>query len=405
MNAKRERGTGRLFQRGDIWWCQYYFHGEQIRVSTGETDEKKAGKFLRTKIGQVEAGVHTDSRNLRYKDLREAYMDYFQTEKKKSLRFKDGKACLDTVARLDDFFSGYRAIEIDAPLIRKFIAEQQAKGLADGTINRSTSALRRMFYLAQEDGKLTHVPTFPILSEKSAIRKGFIERPQYDALRAALPDYLRLPLALGYFTGMRLSEVLNLRWEQVDFLSGTITLYAGETKSDEGRVIPIPVPLAAALMEQRAKRPADFPLVCFRFERSGHAVKLEGFRKAWQSACIRAGLGKMEPMINSSGEPVLAKPRGDRKNAKAKPRMIFRGTLYHDLRRSFVRNAIRSGVPEKIAMGISGHETREIFDRYAGMNSGADLKQAAASLSAFHKDGDKTGTMLHQDAADDLPVY
>ena len=118
----RERGTGRLFQRGDLWWCQYYFHGEQIRVSTGETDEKKAGKFLKHKLAEVETHTHSDARNLRYEDLRDAYMDYFQTGKKKSLRFKDGKACLDTVARLDDFFAGQRAIEIDAPHIRKFTA-------------------------------------------------------------------------------------------------------------------------------------------------------------------------------------------------------------------------------------------------------------------------------------------
>jgi len=60
-----------------------------------------------------------------------------------------------------------------------------------------------------------------------------------------LPEHLRAPLALGFFTGMRLGEILGLTWPQVDFLSNTITLNAGETKNDDGRSIPIPAPLRA----------------------------------------------------------------------------------------------------------------------------------------------------------------
>jgi len=92
MKVKRERGTGRLFLRGSTWWCQYYFHGEQIRVSTGEMVEKKAAKFLRKKIGKVEAGVHGDSRRHTYEELREAYYQDYAVNDRKSLRHdKDGE--------------------------------------------------------------------------------------------------------------------------------------------------------------------------------------------------------------------------------------------------------------------------------------------------------------------------
>lgn len=115
------------------------------------------------------------------------------------------------LSRLDKFFLGWRASDIGADLIRKFIRDQQGRGLSNGSINRSLSALRHMFHLAVKDEKLQHVPHFPMLKE-SAPRQRFFERSQYDALSLALPGYLRLPLALGYFTAMRLGEILLLEW-------------------------------------------------------------------------------------------------------------------------------------------------------------------------------------------------
>jgi integrase len=393
MNEKRERGTGRIFQRGNVLWIQYYDgHGQQIRMSAETNDPKKAAKLLRKKIGEVEAGVHKDTRHLKYEDLRDAfYQDYVVNERKSLRRDGKGNPRLDKVVRLDGFFEGYRASEIDADLIRKFIADQQAKGLASGSVNRSTSALRRMFYLAKEDGKLRDVPTFPMVKEARP-RQGFFEREQYEKLFAVLPDYLRLPFSIGYFSGMREGEILGLEWAQVDFLHSVIRLRAGETKNDEAREVQIVPQLRALLVAQHARRKPACDYVCFRLDRKGHAVQVQGFRKAWYSSCIRAGLGRMVPVTDpASGEALCAK-RQDRPNGKAKPKMTYEGAIFHDLRRSGARSLVHAGVPEKVAMQIGGWKTRSVFDRYS-IVSPKDVAEAGRKLEAFHsqKVGDNSG--------------
>lgn len=255
------------------------------------------------------------------------------------------------------------AARVGTDTLCKYVSRRQKAGAANGTINRELALLRRAFNLAHlaSPPKIQRVPRFPMLKENN-VRKGFLEDAQYCALLAALPDHLKPVVAFAYFTGCRYGEIVALEWRQVDLARGLARLDPGATKNDDSRVIPLANELRDMLLMQKARRDAQFPRcrVVF-FGETGESIK--DMRTGWASACRCAGL------VDDQGKPTV---------------------ISHDLRRTGVRNLVRAGVPERVAMAISGHKTRAIFDRY-NITSEADLLGAAVNLQAHIDEARRAG--------------
>jgi integrase len=282
------------------------------------------------------------------------------------------------VSALDEFFAGSRVTEITTLRICEFIAKLQQQRLPNATINRSLALLRRMFRLAFEDGRLRAIPHFPMLKENN-VRKGFVVHDQYILLRDALPDYLKPVLAMGYFTGMREGEILPLRLEQLNIRDSQVLLDPGTTKNDQPRIVPLTGELRAILEMQLDRHQHECPHCPFLFFYRGRKIGV--FRKAWRNTCVRLGLGRF--VCVHCGDPTV----GTKKCASCsklgkQDKRRYQGLLFHDLRRTGVRNLVRAGVPERVAMDVSGHKTRAVFDRYNIVNE-RDLRDAVQKLSRY----------------------
>jgi len=255
---------------------------------------------------------------------------------------------------LEKFFAEYRVVNIGSSQTTKYTRWRQGQGISNSTINRELSVLIKMLKLGYERGKVLRKPIVHKLKEP-APRQGFFEREEFEAVRRHLPEPLRLAVTLAYTYGWRMqSEILTLERRNIDLATGTIRLDPGTTKNDEGRIVYL-IPELKGQLEAQLRRvdelgwklgrivPFLFPHFAGRFQ----GQRLRDFRKAWATACRRAGCS---------------------------------GYLRHDFRRTAVRNMVNAGVVERVAMTVTGHKTRSVFDRYH-IVSPADLQDVVQKLT------------------------
>lgn len=265
---------------------------------------------------------------------------------------------------LDIFFRGYRGVNITSTETTKYVTWRQGQSVSNSTINRELAVLIKMFKIGYERGKVLRLPVIHKLKEPPP-RQGFFERDQFECVRRHLPEHLRVAVTIAYTYGWRMqSEVLALERRHIDLEAGTIRLDPGATKNHEGRIVYL-IPELHAQLEAQLNRidelgkkvgriiPFLFPHLSGRFQ----GQRLRDFRKAWTTACRRAGCP---------------------------------GSLRHDFRRTAVRILVNKGVVERVAMKVTGHKTRSVFDRYH-IVSPTDLQDVVRKLT-----GTKAGTRPSQ---------
>ncbi len=254
--------------------------------------------------------------------------------------------------------------------IRDYMQYRREQGASNASINRELSIMQSAYSLAYKETprRVAAKLYFDRLPE-SKPRQGFVEEEQYRVLAAKCTDsYLRAMLALAYNFGFRRGELLTLRVSDCDLLNGAIRLRT--SKNGEPRTVPLTTETQGLLGSCIARKPPEAPA----FTRNGKIVS--DFRGTWAALCCAAGLGKM--LCSKCRKPV---EKDKCENCKGRTRLLYRGLLFHDLRRSAVRNMVRRGVPEVVAMRISGHKTRSVFDRY-NVTSERDLVEAAKRIES-----------------------
>jgi integrase len=320
----------------------------RVRAPRKETE---ARRFLKEREGRVATGQPILQRadRIRYEEVAQDLRQHYQTTGSRDLEEAE-----DRLHHLDTFFSGKRVATISSANITVYVGKRQAEGASNGTINRDLAVLSKMMRLAYENNKLLRPPIIHKLKE-GVPRQGFFEREQFETVRRHLPPDLQVAVTIAYTFGWRMqSEVLTLELRQLNLETGTLRLEPGTTKNDEGREVYLTSELKALLAAQiervRGLERETGQIIPYLFPhvRGRHKGKrIQDFKNAWKEACAKVGCP---------------------------------GMLRHDFRRTAVRNMVNVGVPERVAMKVTGHKTRSVFDRYHIVSPG-DLQEVARKLT------------------------
>ena len=315
--------------------------------------------MLKKREGEISDGKHPGIYfdRIKFDELAEDFLTDCRINQQKSV----DRAEL-SVKHLSETFEGMRLAAITAPKINAYIEKRINEGAANATINRELSALKRMLNLGarQTPPKVDRVPYIAMLKE-SNVRKGFFEHWEFLAVRDAVPEYLKGYVTFAYKLGWRKAEISSLTWSQVDRENWIVCLHPGETKNDDARTVYLDEELKEIFRKQWQARKKNATLTPYVFPNWDGRGKIKKFITAWKTACKKAEVGNK---------------------------------LFHDFWRTAVRNMVRAGIPERVAMMISGHKTRSVFDRYNIVND-TDLRVAAQRQEAYLESqmGTFSGTM------------
>lgn len=343
---------GRIYRRGKMWWVAIYWKGRERCESSRSTDKRDAELLLSKRLGEIGAdavGVKRwlgpqVERTLVTTLLDDLITDY-EVRKMRALAVFAGR-----VKVLKESFDREQVRDVDTARVRRYVQERERAGKAAATIRLELAVLHRAFSLAHREGRIGEVPPFPSIHVDNA-RQGFFERGDFEAVVKELPEYLKDATRFAYLSGWRKMEVMDLRWHEVDLLGRVIKLPPMRSKNKKGRTLALVGELSdiitRRLGEQAVECEGVTRIVDLVFHRDGQPIKDP--RRAWTTACHKAGVD---------------------------------GMLFHDLRRSMVRNAIRAGVPQSVVMKMSGHTTVAVFTRY-DITSENDIREGQERLQAY----------------------
>jgi integrase len=344
-------GQGRVFRPKGTqrWYAEYWNGGKRIREKTGSRKKSVAQALLIQRLGQLAAGVLPEPHAR--KTTLDTLLGLVQTDYKIN-GHRSLKRMKEIAADLKAYFGGTTpVVQITETRIDAYVQARLDDQKAKATVNRALGLLRRAFRLGHRK-RLVQAPlAITLLDESDNVRQGFFEPAEIEAVLANLPPALAAVAWFGYLTGWRRGEILTLTWADVVWEGRVIRLLPEHSKNKSARVLTLEGELEALITQCLAARHVtdrrgQDALATHVFHRQGKPIK--EFRGAWRTACAKAGVP---------------------------------GRLFHDLRRTAVRNMERAGVPRSVAMKITGHKTEAIYRRYAIVNE-QDLRDALQRMDA-----------------------
>jgi integrase len=243
--------------------------------------------------------------------------------------------------------------------LKNYQIRRSRDGLAPATVDHEIGKAKSMIYMAFDNDMVggKTLKTFKkikkTLVKGSDVRNRILSPDEFKTLVSKAKGHTKHIIMMGYYTGMRKGEILKLTWDKVDLANRMIRLEAKDTKDKEKRNIPICDELYNMLVSlpNRINTSGEDNHV---FQYNGSPVK--DIRVSLKRACKKAGVKY--------------------------GRFVEGGFVFHDLRHTFNTNMRKAGVADSVIMDITGHSTREMFDRYNTIDED-DVRKAVNQFERF----------------------
>lgn len=244
-----------------------------------------------------------------------------------------------------------RLREIDSDTLRDLARARRAEGSGPSTVNRYMALTRAILRRAAFDWDWIEKPPPVRLRPEPRGRTTWLKQEQAKALFVELPEHLKAPFVFSLATGLRMSNVIRLTWDQVHFARGILLFDGDDMKSGD----PFAPALNDSALEVLHHQVGKHPHYVFTYK--GRAMA-RASNSAWYKAKRRAGLAHLR---------------------------------WHDLRHTWATWHVLAGTSLDVVQDLGGWKTRIMVRRYAHLESGAHRAQAR------NVDGDLAGFMENFD--------
>ena len=324
-----------VYLRGKNWYIDYYAHGRRRREKVGPS-RKLAETVLQKRRVEVAEGRFLDIRKdqkIRFEDFADEYLELHCKSNNKSWLKSD----YFNLENLKKFFPGKYLHEITPQDIEQYKSER-IKEVTKSTINRALAVLKSLFNKAIEWGKAETNPCRAVkLFKEDNKRLCFLEKEEINKLLSNCCDHLRPIVIVALNTGMRKSEILGLKWHDIDIKRNIIHLY--DTKNGEKREIPMNEVVQKTIIGVLKDSESQY-IFCNKYGKPYRQVRTSFF-----TACTKSGI------VN------------------------FR---FHDLRHTFASQLVMSGIDLNTVRELLGHKSLKMTLRYAHLSP--DHKKRAVDI-------------------------
>ena len=316
-----------LYQRGNTWYIDYRVYGRRERERVGQSKQLAEIVLKKRKVAIAENRFLNIKRQekIRFEDFADEYLENYSKLNNRSWK----KAEVYNIKRLKACFSGQFLQEITPLDIEKFKA-QEVKKVSEATVNRALTLLRSIFNKAVNWGKFDGVnPVKGIRFYKEQGRLRFLEKEEIARLIDNCSGYLNAVVIVAINTGMRKSEILNLKWRDVDFYRDIIYLY--QTKNGEKREVPMNSIVKSALIKTMKHPESQYIFA------NPKGLPYTNIKRAFSTALKKSGITN------------------------------FR---FHDLRHTFASQLAMAGVDLNTIRELMGHKSLKMTIRYSHLSPG-----------------------------------